>query len=64
MEWLFFQASLRTSDLTWEKVRTQVDHIIWPDGKRIVLLAEVLLFPWVPVICYNLLYCYVLAYEG
>ena len=36
-----FQASLRTSDLTWEKVRTQVDHIIWPDGKRIVLLAEV-----------------------
>ena len=37
-----FQASLRTSDLTWEKVRTQVDHIIWPDGKRIVLLAEVL----------------------
>lgn len=33
-------ASLRTSDLTWEKVRTQVDHIIWPDGKRIVLLAE------------------------
>ena len=38
---LVFQASLRTSDLTWEKVRTQVDHIIWPDGKRIVLLAEV-----------------------
>ena len=37
------QASLRTSDLTWEKVRTQVDHIIWPDGKRIVLLAEVML---------------------
>ncbi|CAG0883197.1 unnamed protein product [Cyprideis torosa] len=32
--------SLRTPDLTWEKVRTQVDHIIWPDGKRIVLLAE------------------------
>ena len=38
----FSQASLRTSDLTWEKVRTQVDHIIWPDGKRIVLLAEVM----------------------
>ena len=38
----FLQASLRTSDLTWEKVRTQVDHIIWPDGKRIVLLAEVM----------------------
>ena len=27
-------------DLTWEKVRTQVDHIIWPNGKRMVLLAE------------------------
>ncbi|XP_065313739.1 S-adenosylhomocysteine hydrolase-like protein 1 isoform X2 [Gordionus sp. m RMFG-2023] len=33
-------ASLRTSDLIWEKVRSQVDHIIWPDGKRIILLAE------------------------
>ncbi|XP_023239421.1 putative adenosylhomocysteinase 3 [Centruroides sculpturatus] len=32
--------SLRAPDLTWEKVRSQVDHIIWPDGKRIVLLAE------------------------
>lgn len=32
--------SLRTTELTWEKVRSQVDHIIWPDGKRIILLAE------------------------
>ena len=32
--------SLKTQDLTWEKVRTQVDHIIWPNGKRMVLLAE------------------------
>ena len=32
--------SLKTQDLTWEKVRTQVDHIIWPGGKRLVLLAE------------------------
>ncbi|WAR25219.1 SAHH3-like protein [Mya arenaria] len=32
--------SLRTPDLTWEKVRSQVDHIIWPDGKRIILIAE------------------------
>jgi len=32
--------SLRTPELTWEKVRSSVDHIIWPDGKRIVLLAE------------------------
>lgn len=35
------QASMRTPELTWEKVRSQVDHIIWPDGKRIILLAEV-----------------------
>ena len=35
------QNSLRTADLTWERVRSQVDHIIWPDGKRIILLAEV-----------------------
>lgn len=36
------QASLRTPELTWERVRSQVDHVIWPDGKRIVLLAEVM----------------------
>ena len=38
IDWI--QNSLRTPDLTWEKVRSQVDHVIWPDGKRIVLLAE------------------------
>lgn len=38
---LTLQASLRTPELTWERVRSQVDHVIWPDGKRIVLLAEV-----------------------
>ena len=32
--------SLKTQNLTWEKVRSQVDHIIWPNGKRMVLLAE------------------------
>ncbi len=37
---LCLQNSLRTQDLTWERVRSQVDHIIWPDGKRIILLAE------------------------
>lgn len=37
---LRLQNSLRTTDLTWEKVRSQVDHVIWPDGKRIILLAE------------------------
>src|SRR6201995_231519 len=25
---------------TWEKLKPQVDHIIFPDGKRIILLAE------------------------
>uniref|UniRef100_A0AAY5L5K9 S-adenosyl-L-homocysteine hydrolase NAD binding domain-containing protein n=1 Tax=Esox lucius TaxID=8010 RepID=A0AAY5L5K9_ESOLU len=33
-------ASLRSPELTWERVRSQVDHVIWPDGKRVVLLAE------------------------
>uniref|UniRef100_A0A674MPE4 Adenosylhomocysteinase like 1 n=1 Tax=Takifugu rubripes TaxID=31033 RepID=A0A674MPE4_TAKRU len=33
-------ASLRTPELTWERVRSQVDHVIWPDGRRIILLAE------------------------
>ncbi|XP_061381255.1 adenosylhomocysteinase-like 1 isoform X2 [Danaus plexippus] len=32
--------ALRTPDLMWERVRSQVDHIIWGNGKRIVLLAE------------------------
>ena len=25
---------------TWEKIKPQVDHVIFPDGKRIILLAE------------------------
>ncbi|CAF88755.1 unnamed protein product, partial [Tetraodon nigroviridis] len=33
-------ASLRTAELRWERVRSHVDHVIWPDGKRILLLAE------------------------
>ncbi|RXN23369.1 adenosylhomocysteinase 2-like isoform X1 [Labeo rohita] len=33
-------SSLTTTELVWQHVRAQVDHIIWPDGKRIVLLAE------------------------
>ena len=41
---LCLQASLRSPELTWERVRSQVDHIIWPDGKRVVLLAEVTSF--------------------
>uniref|UniRef100_A0A667YKZ9 S-adenosyl-L-homocysteine hydrolase NAD binding domain-containing protein n=1 Tax=Myripristis murdjan TaxID=586833 RepID=A0A667YKZ9_9TELE len=33
-------ASLRAPELAWEHVRPLVDHVIWPDGKRIILLAE------------------------
>ncbi|MBF0214285.1 MAG: adenosylhomocysteinase [Magnetococcales bacterium] len=31
-------ASIRS--LTWENIKPQVDHIIFPDGKRLILLAE------------------------
>jgi adenosylhomocysteinase len=31
-------ASLK--DLTWEEIKPQVDHVIWPDGKRIILLSK------------------------
>ena len=27
-------------DLKWEEIKPQVDHVIWPDGKRIILLAR------------------------
>ena len=27
-------------DLQWEEVKPQVDHVIFPDGKRIILLAQ------------------------
>jgi len=28
------------TDLAWEEVKPQVDHVIWPDGRRIILLAR------------------------
>ena len=28
------------SDLKWEEIKPQVDHVIFPDGKRIILLAK------------------------
>ena len=31
-------ASLK--DLQWENIKPQVDHVIFPDGKRIIVLAE------------------------
>ncbi len=27
-------------DVTWENIKPQVDHIVFPDGKRIIMLAE------------------------
>ncbi len=27
-------------DLAWEEIKPQVDHVIWPDGKRIILLSK------------------------
>jgi adenosylhomocysteinase len=27
-------------DLAWEEIKPQVDHVIWPNGKRIILLAK------------------------
>ena len=28
------------SSIDWEEIKPQVDHVIWPDGKRIILLAR------------------------
>jgi adenosylhomocysteinase len=28
------------SELTWEEIKPQVDHVIWPNGKRIIVLAK------------------------
>jgi adenosylhomocysteinase len=28
------------NDLQWEEIKPQVDHVIWPNGKRIIVLAK------------------------
>jgi adenosylhomocysteinase len=28
------------SDLEWEPIKPQVDHVVWPNGKRIIVLAK------------------------
>ena len=28
------------ADLTWEEIKPQVDHVIWPNGKRLLVLAK------------------------
>ncbi len=30
----------RLRNLKWEEIKPQVHHVIWPDGKRIIVLAE------------------------
>ncbi len=30
----------RLGELQWEEIKPQVDHVIWPNGKRIILLAK------------------------
>ncbi len=30
----------RLADLKWDEIKPQVDHVIWPDGKRIIVLAK------------------------
>jgi S-adenosylhomocysteine hydrolase len=39
--YVLLQEGLRTPEISWERIRSQVDHIIFPSGKRVVLLAEV-----------------------
>ncbi|VDQ03879.1 unnamed protein product [Trichobilharzia regenti] len=51
--------SLQTPDLTWERVRSQVDHVIWNDGKRIILIAEVRLCYF--VFFYTVIYIFILS---
>jgi len=33
-------AGLQTGDVKWEEIKPQVDHVIWPNGKRIIVLAR------------------------
>jgi adenosylhomocysteinase len=30
----------RLNDLEWDEIKPQVDHVVWPNGKRIILLAK------------------------
>ncbi|MEI7684638.1 MAG: adenosylhomocysteinase [Planctomycetota bacterium] len=30
----------KLKDLGWEEIKPQVDHVIWPNGKRIIVLAK------------------------
>ncbi len=34
------QIDALSGDLVWEEIKPQVDHVIWPSGKRIIILAK------------------------
>ena len=34
------QVAKLDGDVRWEEIKPQVDHVIWPNGKRIILLAK------------------------
>ena len=34
------QIAALTGDVKWEEIKPQVDHVIWPTGKRIIILAK------------------------
>src|ERR1043166_1474510 len=34
------QVARLSNELRWEEIKPQVDHVIWPNGKRIILLAK------------------------
>ena len=34
------QVAALEKGLKWEEIKPQVDHVIWPNGKRIILLAK------------------------
>jgi adenosylhomocysteinase len=34
------QIAALADDVKWEEIKPQVDHVIWPDGKRVIVLAK------------------------
>src|SRR5262249_33496038 len=34
------QIAALSDDVKWEEIKPQVDHVIWPNGKRVIVLAK------------------------
>jgi adenosylhomocysteinase len=34
------QVAALSGDVKWEEIKPQVDHVIWPNGKRLIILAK------------------------